>query len=193
MTRPLVRLDNIHLLPVRSFLLLLGDPEASVRRALLHNLAAFMEGIAGRSARDDAKLSAELAGHVASLEASLGLDWRAQQSLLLAIPALSQVAHPPNSHPNKAHMSTLVVNWPAACLVATSQTPTRTRHRDVCSDVCFRPSSALVHGEILRSAARVCRCSAVTRAMMCCCPWRCASSWRGRPCCERPQRKQSPC
>ena len=86
---------------VRPFLLLLGDPEASVRRALLHNLAAFMEGIAGKSARDDAKLGAELAGHMVSLEASLGLDWRAQQSLLLTMPALSQVAHPPNDDPKR--------------------------------------------------------------------------------------------
>lgn len=84
-----------HLLPARPFLLLLGGPEASVRKAMLLGLAAFMEGIAGKSARDDVKLGAELIGHIVSLEASLGLDWRAQQSLLLAIPALTQV---PPSH-----------------------------------------------------------------------------------------------
>ena len=82
----------MHLLPVRSFLLLLGDPETSVRRAMLRSLAAFMAGIAGMSARDDAKLGAELASHIVSLEASLGLDWRAHQGLLLAVPALTQVA-----------------------------------------------------------------------------------------------------
>lgn len=59
---------------------------------MLQNLAPFMEGIAGKSARDDVKLGAELAGHVNTLEASLGLDWRLQQRLLLAMPALSQVA-----------------------------------------------------------------------------------------------------
>jgi hypothetical protein len=75
----------------RPFLLLLGDSEASVRKAMLGNLAAFVEGIAGKSARDDAKLGAELAAQVTSLEASLGLDWRSQHSLLLAIPPLAQV------------------------------------------------------------------------------------------------------
>ena len=62
-----------------------------MRKATLGNLAAFVEGIAGKSARDDAKLGAELAAHVASLEASLGLDWRSQHSLLLTIPPLAQV------------------------------------------------------------------------------------------------------
>ena len=61
---------------------------------MLRSLPTFMDGVAGKSARDDAKLGAELAGHIVSLEASLGLDWRAQQSLLLAMPALSQVPHP---------------------------------------------------------------------------------------------------
>ena len=36
-----------------TFLLLLEDPEASVHTAKLQNLAAFVEGIAGKSARDD--------------------------------------------------------------------------------------------------------------------------------------------
>jgi len=40
-------------LPQATFLLLLEDPEASVHTAKLQNLAAFVEGIAGKSARDD--------------------------------------------------------------------------------------------------------------------------------------------
>lgn len=66
-----------------------------MRKAMLGNLAAFVEGIAGKSARDDVKLGAELAAQVASLEASLGLDWRSQQSLLLAISPLAQVCCAP--------------------------------------------------------------------------------------------------
>ena len=79
----------------RPFLQLLGDSEAGVRKAMLGNLAAFVEGIAGKSAKDDAKLGAELAAQVASLEASLGFDWRSQHSLLLAIPPLAQVCCAP--------------------------------------------------------------------------------------------------
>lgn len=63
-----------------------------MRKALLRGLAVFVEGIAGKSAREDAKLGADLAGHVVTVEASLGLDWRLQQSLLLALPPLSQVS-----------------------------------------------------------------------------------------------------
>jgi len=63
---------NIAPLWCRPLLLLLGDPEVSVRTAALPNLAVSMEGIAGKSARDDAKLGAELAGHVTSLEEYLG-------------------------------------------------------------------------------------------------------------------------
>ena len=66
-----------------------------MHKAMLGNLAAFVEGIAGKSARDDVKLGAELAAQVASLEASLGLDWRSQQSLLLAISPLAQVCCAP--------------------------------------------------------------------------------------------------
>jgi hypothetical protein len=79
----------------RPFLLLLGDFESSVRKAMLSNMAAFVEGIAGKSARDDAKLGAELAAQLESLEATLGLDWRSQQGLLLAIPPLAQVCCAP--------------------------------------------------------------------------------------------------
>ncbi len=43
-----------------------------MRTAALRNLAVSIEGIAGKSAKDDAKLGAKLAGHVTSLEEYLG-------------------------------------------------------------------------------------------------------------------------
>ena len=62
-----------------------------MRNALLRHLSLILDGFAGKSAREDAKLGDDLAAHVARLEASLGLDWRLQHSLLMAIPAMAQV------------------------------------------------------------------------------------------------------
>ena len=62
------------MMPARPFLLLLGDSEVSVRKAMLRSLAPFLDGIAGKSARDDAKLGAELAGQLVSMKATIGMD-----------------------------------------------------------------------------------------------------------------------
>ena len=62
-----------------------------MRCALLRHLWLFLDGFAGRTAREDSKLGDDLAAHVSKLEASLGLEWRLQQSLLMAIPAMAQV------------------------------------------------------------------------------------------------------
>ena len=62
-----------------------------MRKALLRHLSVTLDGFAGKIAREDAKLGDDLAAHVAKLEMSLGLEWRLQQSLLRAVPAMAQV------------------------------------------------------------------------------------------------------
>lgn len=62
-----------------------------MRKALLRHLSVILDGFAGKHAREDAKLGDDLAAHVAKLEVSLGLEWRLQHSLLMAIPAMAQV------------------------------------------------------------------------------------------------------
>ena len=75
----------------RPFIQLLGDSEARVCKALLRHLSVSLDGFAGKHAREDAKLGDDLAAHVAKLEMSLGLEWRLQHSLLMAIPTMAQV------------------------------------------------------------------------------------------------------
>ena len=62
-----------------------------MRKALLRHLSVILGGFAGKNAREDAKLGDDLTANVAKLEMSLGLDWRLQHSLLMAIPAMAQV------------------------------------------------------------------------------------------------------
>ena len=62
-----------------------------MRKALLRHLSVILGGFAGKNAREDAKLGDDLAANVAKLEMSLGLDWRLQHSLLMAVPAMAQV------------------------------------------------------------------------------------------------------
>ena len=62
-----------------------------MRKALLRHLSLILDGFAGKHAREDVKLGDDLAAHVAKLEMSLGLEWRLQHSLLMAIPAMTQV------------------------------------------------------------------------------------------------------
>ena len=62
-----------------------------MRKALLRHLSVILGCFAGKNAREDAKLGDDLAANVAKLEMSLGLDWRLQHSLLMAIPAMAQV------------------------------------------------------------------------------------------------------
>ena len=165
---------------------------------MLQSLPTFMEGIAGKSARDDAKLGVELAGHIISLEASLGLDWRAQQSLLLAMPALAQVPIP-----LRRLLKVPVVRSYLCDPRFGSRGTKKWQQEDqtscfltlVCCSFSSQVAWTCLPPTLMSSLAptsvhtrHLCRCSAATHATMCCCPWRCAGSQLGRQCCARQQR-----
>ena len=70
---------------------MLGDESAAVREAAVRQLPGTLELFAVPGCADDARAGAELAQALASLDASLGLDWRSQEAMLLSFPALTQV------------------------------------------------------------------------------------------------------
>ncbi len=60
----------------------------------MRQLPGTLELFAAPGGADDARAGAELAQALVSLDASLGLDWRSQEAMLLSFPALAQVKPP---------------------------------------------------------------------------------------------------
>ncbi|CAL8461878.1 g1409 [Coccomyxa elongata] len=75
----------------RSLLNLLGDSAVAVREAVVAQLPGTLKLFAALEAGGDVRAGSELANALVALDASLGLDWRSQQSMLLSFPALSQI------------------------------------------------------------------------------------------------------
>ncbi|KAK9909175.1 hypothetical protein WJX75_008292 [Coccomyxa subellipsoidea] len=75
----------------RPLLHMLGDESAAVREAAVRQLPGTLELFAVPGGPDDARAGAELAQALVSLDASLGLDWRSQEAMLLSFPALAQI------------------------------------------------------------------------------------------------------
>lgn len=63
-----------------------------VRAAVVAKLPGTLKLFTALEAGGDVRAGSELAHALVTLDASFGLDWRSQQSMLLSFPALSQVS-----------------------------------------------------------------------------------------------------
>lgn len=74
---------------------MLQDDNKAVRQAVVRQLPETLKlFIMPNGAAVDARAGSDLAQALVNLHSGLGLDWRCQENLMLALPALAQVAMP---------------------------------------------------------------------------------------------------